>query len=212
MRTETEMDDGSAWFALAEVDLMCCEYVSSQLVSIPRSIRLSTNGMFLSSSVKAGQSRAGPRWRCWDFEWLIESRQPLDIENGVGLSKDVYSFKSSADNFKDASPSNSVSRSLINKIKRIGQRTEPWDAPLTAAEDWDETRSTATRCDLFARKVDIHDVRLCGRPYEVWAYTTVQREQQNQMLSENLYTGHLPGGFCFRELTSCKSLRADWWL
>ena len=46
--------------ALVEIDVMCRKYVSLQLMSMPRSIRASINGMFLPSSVKAGQSRAEP--------------------------------------------------------------------------------------------------------------------------------------------------------
>ena len=44
---------------LAETDVMCREYVSLQLVLIPRSIELSTNGMFLLPSFK---SRAISSW------------------------------------------------------------------------------------------------------------------------------------------------------
>ena len=53
------------------------------------------------------------------------------IAIGVALSKDVYSYKSSANNLKCASL---VSRSLINRIKGIGHRTGPWSTPLINAE------------------------------------------------------------------------------
>ena len=155
--------------ALAKLDVMCHVYVSLQLMSIPRTNRVSANGMFLPSSVKAGQSRAGSRWRCWDFKWLIWSCQSLHhfwiyinaiwSKYGVRLSKDVYSFKLLANILIDASPANSITRSLINKIKRIGSRTEPWDPLQITAEDWGKTRSTANCCDPFVRKADVHNVR-----------------------------------------------------
>ena len=47
--------------AFAEIVAMCREYVSLQIVSVPTSIIVTTNGMFLPANVKAGQYRAGQR-------------------------------------------------------------------------------------------------------------------------------------------------------
>ena len=56
--------------ALAEIDVVCREYMSSQLVSISR---VSTNGMFLSLSVKAGKIS----------NWTV-----MKMQLGVGISSD----------------------------------------------------------------------------------------------------------------------------
>ena len=123
MRIKTALNDDSTWQCLNRYWCYVssiCEFTTCVNTNVHYGIECSCRMflMFLPSSVKAKHSGTRPRWRCWDFEWLIGSCQSLYhfwiqfnaiwIEHGIGLSKDLYICKCLANNVKYASTASNV--------------------------------------------------------------------------------------------------------